>query len=1531
VWHVGPFPLRAYALCLIAGIAVAAGLGARRLVARGGPRGAVAGIALFAVPFGLVGARLDHVLTDWPLYFGSGGDPEAALRIWDGGLGIWGAIALGGVGAWIGCRRIGLPLPFFADAVAPGIVTAQAIGRLGNYFNQQLYGAPTTLPWGLRIYARVDPGTATPDLLNGVALNRTPIAVVHPTFLYELLWDLSVAGLVLWADRRFRLGHGRAFALYAAGYAAGRFWIEQLRTDPTTRVFGDVRTNVAVAVLVFLVAATYLTTARRSREVLTRWIGGQPAGVLAEVAGHTGRLNELFEGLCNKDDQARRVAVDVDGEQLSFGELDARANQLARYLHTHNAVAGDRIGLLFDEPVDSYVAMLAVLKINAAYVPLDVGFPADRISYIVEDAELGMLLTSSSACGQVAGLDVLCKERDVVAIRTDEKQQEIGAHRPHRLSNAELADPIDELAYIIYTSGSTGRPKGVAIEHPSICNFVRVAAGVYGLRARDRVYQGMTIAFDFSVEEIWVPWMAGATLVPKPAGTTLVGADLHDFLTSRQVSALCCVPTLLATIEDPLPDLRFLLVSGEACPQDLIARWYRPGRRFLNVYGPTEATVTATWTELHPDKPVTIGAPLPSYAIAILDRDNPRHALPHGQVGEIGIAGVGLAREYINRPEQTAEAFIPDFLDIPHNPSGRIYRTGDLGRINTAGDIEYRGRLDLQVKVRGYRIELTEIESVLLSVPGVAAAVVDTYEPRPGNVELVGYYSARRDGAQPDPEVIRFALREQLPGYMVPVYLEHLAEIPMTTSDKADRKNLPAPTGPRGGPGGEYVEPATETERLLADTLGGVLGLAEVSVTSDFFDELGATSLLVAQFTSAARARPELPMVSARVVFQHSTVRELARHLNANPSRPRSAPTARAAPDPGRDGADSEVDGGLGYVLTGAAQLMLLLAGIWMFALLLDDGYLWATAGAGWLAVSERAAVLSAEAFLALCVVPIGAKWLLVGRWTPGSIRLWSPAYVRFWLVKTLLRTSPMVLFAGSPLYVLYLRALGAKIGRDTALLFTPVPATVPVATDLLTVGAGTLVRPGCSLTGYRAVAGRIEIGSVTVGANCWVGQNSVLDINTSMGDGAQLGHSSSLQPGQVVPAGESWHGSPAEPAYLDHRGVAPARCGRPRRFVNGLGRLTAALVLGAAFSVSMTLLLSRGAPLLSRLAPGEALWSSWTFYAAITIAGTVAYFAFAGCALAAMVVLPRLLAPMIIPGRVYPLYGPHHLAHRLIGRLTNSRFLVLLMGDSSFIVYLLRALGYNLSRVEQTGSNFGTQLRHDSPSLTTVGTGSMISDGLTIMNADYSNSSFVLRPVTVGERNFIGNDVAFPAGARVGDNCLIATKAMVPMDGPVRHDTGLLGSPPFEIPRSTISRATDIDYPTTAEELAHRLAAKNRHNAATIMLVLASRTLGFLIRLVPLAVAVDLWPQFGVLATTVGLLVAGVGPTIYSALLERAALGFRPLTPQFCTIYDREFWNYERLWKFYIRAPLPGTPFLNLERYSKPSRTLFRRPQLSH
>jgi len=266
VWYLGPIPIRAYALCIVLGVVVAVIMGERRWRARGGDPGTITDLAVWAVPFGLVGGRLYHVITDWQLYFGpdAPNEPIEALFIWNGGLGVWGAIALGGVGVWIGCRRRGISLTAVADTVAPGVVIAQGIGRLGNYFNQELFGGPTDLPWGLEI----DPGR--PGTVPGVL-------TYHPTFLYEMLWDFAVGFTLIWLGRRFELRHGRLFALYVAGYTAGRFWIEGMRVDPAHEILG-LRLNQWTSIVIFLGAVVYFWLRRGSTAEESLGVATGPSG-----------------------------------------------------------------------------------------------------------------------------------------------------------------------------------------------------------------------------------------------------------------------------------------------------------------------------------------------------------------------------------------------------------------------------------------------------------------------------------------------------------------------------------------------------------------------------------------------------------------------------------------------------------------------------------------------------------------------------------------------------------------------------------------------------------------------------------------------------------------------------------------------------------------------------------------------------------------------------------------------------------------------------------------------------------------------------------------------------------------------------------------------------------------------------------------------------------------------------------------------------------------------------------------------------
>lgn len=327
VWQIGPLPIRAYALCIVLGIVVACVVTEYRLRSRGAPPWAVLDIAVWAVPFGIVGARIYHVITSPQAYFGEGGDPISALYIWEGGLGIWGAVAGGAVGAWLGGRQIGIPLTVIADALAPGLPLAQAVGRFGNWFNNELYGGPTTLPWGLQVH-RMDPERPGHALLDPEGNPVLEPGLYHPTFAYEALWNVAVAGLVLLADRRWKLGRGRAFALYVMGYTAGRFWIEMMRTDEANEILG-VRLNVWTAALVFAAALVYFLRVRGPQEFLVP-IGGrrEPA---AGADGPRGDVSQVDVSGTDRSDNPAPEGYRVVTEQ-----------QYATYLETGQVPDDDR-------------------------------------------------------------------------------------------------------------------------------------------------------------------------------------------------------------------------------------------------------------------------------------------------------------------------------------------------------------------------------------------------------------------------------------------------------------------------------------------------------------------------------------------------------------------------------------------------------------------------------------------------------------------------------------------------------------------------------------------------------------------------------------------------------------------------------------------------------------------------------------------------------------------------------------------------------------------------------------------------------------------------------------------------------------------------------------------------------------------------------------------------------------------------------------------------------------------------------------
>jgi non-ribosomal peptide synthetase-like protein len=690
-------------------------------------------------------------------------------------------------------------------------------------------------------------------------------------------------------------------------------------------------------------------------------------------------------------------------------------------------------------------------------------------------------------------------------------------------------------------------------------------------------------------------------------------------------------------------------------------------------------------------------------------------------------------------------------------------------------------------------------------------------------------------------------------------------------------------------------------ERVLADVLADVVRVERVSVDSNFFDDLGADSMVMAQFCARVRKRPDLPSVSIKDIYQHPTIRSLATAV------------ADAAPVPAESSDSASIEAAKPastqeYFLCGALQILSFLGYSYVAALIAIRGFEWVTAGSGVVDIYLRSALLGAAGFFAMCSFPILAKWILIGRWKRQQIRIWSLAYVRFWVVRTLVQSNPLVLFVGSPLYVLYLRALGAKIGPGVLIL----SRTMPICTDLLTIGDGTVIRKDSYFLGYRAHAGLIQTGAVTLGKDALVGEMTVIDIDTWMGDGTQLGHASSLHTGQVVPDGERWHGSPAQPTEVDYRRVEPAPCGTLRRVVYAGGQLFTTLVVYLPLLVGGAEILLTVPQVDALLGPVALTFSDQAFYLDVLVVSALLYFGPILLGLLLICTVPRVINLVIEPDKVYPLYGLYDSLHRTIARLTNSKFYTELLGDSSFIVPYLRCLGYDLSRVVQTGSNFGSSLTHDTPYLSSVGTGTVVASGLSIINADYSSTSFRVSRTSIGAHSFLGNDIAYPSQSKIGDNCLLATKVLVPIEGEIREGVGLLGSPSFEIPR-TVERDNRFAHLSSGDELRRRLTAKNKHNAVTVGLYLLARWFHSYVVLLIAIWAWELYPSFGastLVLTTILILLFSIA---YGVLIERASRGFRPLPPKYCSIYEIDFWRTERFFKLEaaVSALFSGTPLM--------------------
>ncbi|HEX7796548.1 MAG TPA: amino acid adenylation domain-containing protein [Vicinamibacterales bacterium] len=594
-----------------------------------------------------------------------------------------------------------------------------------------------------------------------------------------------------------------------------------------------------------------------------------------------GGIHQLIELQAAKQPEA--VAVSSAAGPLSYSRLNGRANRLARYLVQLGVGPNTIVGLLLDRSTaDLIVAMVAILKAGGAFLPLDLTQPIERLKFMLADSGAALLVTQSALLERVGALPIRSVEL--------EDEAAIDALSGENLGPTGTAD---DLAYVIYTSGSTGKPKGVLLEHRGLWNVAREQQRLFGAGPGSHVMQFASMSFDAAVFDVVMALCSGGTLHLASKESILPGLPLLETLKREKISILTIPPSALAHLPwDPLPALKILSVAGEACPAELVARW-SPGRRFFNLYGPSEATIWATFAECTDgDRTPPIGQPIANTQTYVLDSSFAE--VPIGVAGELYLGGHGLARGYLNRPELTAQCFIQHRLEP--GTTERLYKTGDLVRRTAEGQLLFMGRVDDQVKLRGFRIELGEIETELCRHPAVGWAVAMVREDEPGVRRLVAYMVPSQLPA-PHPSVLKEFLRVSLPDYMLPTTLVFVDEFPLTPSGKVDRSALPPPETLRQGPE-EFTPPASDLEQLIAQSWKEVLRIDRIGAHDNFFD-IGGNSLLMAQVHArlTESVRPDLSIVD---LFQFPTIGALAAHLDS---------TAVAASASGHGRADGLVAG----------------------------------------------------------------------------------------------------------------------------------------------------------------------------------------------------------------------------------------------------------------------------------------------------------------------------------------------------------------------------------------------------------------------------------------------------------------------------------------------------------------------------------------------------------------------------------------------------------------------------------------------
>ena len=1143
-------------------------------------------------------------------------------------------------------------------------------------------------------------------------------------------------------------------------------------------------------------------------------------------------------------------ALDNGAEVLTYGEFRDAVGAVAESLNDVGIGPGDRVGVRISSgTTDLYVAIMGVLTAGGAYVPVDADDPDQRARTVFAEADVAAVIGNGLA---------------------------ISVRRPGG-GRVEAAEPdVGDDAWVIFTSGSTGTPKGVAVSHRSAAGFVDAEARLFlqdrPLGVDDRVMAGLSVAFDASCEEMWLAWRHGACLVPAPRSLVRSGMDLGPWLVANGITVVSTVPTLVALWPtEALDAVRLLILGGEACPPEIGARLEAEHREVWNTYGPTEATVVACAAKLTGEEPVRIGLPLDGWDLAVVDESGEQVA--PGEKGELIIGGIGLAR-YLD-PVKDAEKFAP----MPSLRWPRAYRSGDVVRFDEAG-LVFVGRSDDQVKLGGRRIELGEVDSALLGLPGVVGAAAAVRRTAAGNRLLVGYVKVE-DGF--DAENALEELRRRMPAALVP-RLAEVPTIPTRTSGKVDRDALPWPVD-AAEPHRTRPTGLTETAAWVRDQWRDILGAEAAGPTEDFFD-LGGGSLTAAQLVS--RLRERFPEVTVAHVYEHPRLGDLAAMLDEM-AAPASRANRRVRPVAARTQLGQVAFSVPLRTLTGLRWLTWTLAAgnladAWRTAAWIPT-VSWSWVVLGWLLlISPPGRIL----------VNAGGVRLLLRGVAPGSYPRGGRVHLRIWLAERLADEMGAANLAAAPWVRWYARALGARVGRHVDL------HSIPPVTGMLTLGDGCSIEPEVDLSGHWVDGDVVHVGPIVVRADARVGARSTLC------PGAVVGKSAEVAPGSAVlgrvPKGEFWTGAPAQAAGIAR---GPWNDTRPR---NRPVWFLAYAAVAVAFSLLpvAAVVAAIGTALL--LSP-QIVQAASLREAALTTLVVLPVATLAGFVTLAVLVL------MFVRTLGIGLESGHHPIHGL--RAWQAWSILRVLDEARTWLFPIYSSTLTPGWLRLLGTRVGEQVEASTvlliPQLTSVNDGAFLADDTLLGGYELGGGWLRVERVKIGKHAFVGNSGMTAPGRKVPKQGLVAVLSAAPRRAKAKAGTSWIGSPPTKLRRVSEDTDTSRTYtPPTGLKVARALVESCR---VVPLFLAAGLALGVVVALIALAEhAVWLAALLsGCVILVAGAVAAAVTVVAKWALVGRIKPGSHPLWSWFVWRNELADTFVEVIAAPWFARPASGSPVLNI------------------